>query len=133
MAATKTSKPAGPEDWPLSAPQREIWLDQLLHPGAPIYNIGGYVLIRGFVDPPAFRRALGRVVEIHQALRLRLRLSEPLATQWVAPTVPEVPLVDLARITDADRQARRLMDREMTRLFSLDGGPVTAIRAHPGG
>ncbi len=26
---------------PLSSPQREIWFDQMLHPDAPLYNIGG--------------------------------------------------------------------------------------------
>lgn len=35
----------------LTSYQREIWFDQMLHPDAPVYNIGGYVVIESQVDP----------------------------------------------------------------------------------
>jgi hypothetical protein len=40
--------------YPLSTPQREIWFDQMLHDGVPLYNIGGYVDLPGRIDPVMF-------------------------------------------------------------------------------
>ena len=35
------------ETFPLTAAQRDIWLDQLSRGDSPLYNIGGYVELSG--------------------------------------------------------------------------------------
>ena len=67
--------------YPLSTSQREIWFNQMLHPGVPIYNIGGYLRIRGPVDPGRFEKAVGRVIRQNDALRTILHEREPLPLQ----------------------------------------------------
>ena len=42
---------------PLTSPQREIWFDQILHEGIPLYN-GGYVKIPGAINPVLFEQAI---------------------------------------------------------------------------
>ena len=56
---------------PLASNQREIWFDQMLDPGLPQYNIGGYVEFRSAIDLAALRRAYEILVERHDALRRR--------------------------------------------------------------
>ena len=55
--------------YPLTSPQREIWFDQQLHPGVPLYNIGGYIEIKGELDPVLFGQAINWLIQKHDALR----------------------------------------------------------------
>ncbi len=57
---------------PLTSSQREIWFDQLLHAGIPLYNIGGYVDIPGPIDPALFEQAANLLAQKHDALRTLL-------------------------------------------------------------
>ena len=54
---------------PLSTPQREIWFDQMLHEGVPLYNIGGYVDLPGRIDPVLFEQAVNLLVRRHGVAR----------------------------------------------------------------
>jgi hypothetical protein len=58
--------------YPLTSPQREIWFDQMLHDGIPLYNIGGYVKIPGPIDPVLFEQAVNLLVQKHDTLRTML-------------------------------------------------------------
>jgi hypothetical protein len=44
--------------YPLTSPQREIWFDQQIHEGIPLYNLGGYVKIPGAINPVLFEQAV---------------------------------------------------------------------------
>ena len=65
-------KPMKLELHPLSSPQREIWFDQLLHEGLPLYNIGGYVNLPGPIDPAWLEQAANLLVQKHDTLRTLL-------------------------------------------------------------
>ena len=41
----------------VSSLQRYIWLDQKLNPDSPKYNIGGYAIFNGAIDPDVFKEA----------------------------------------------------------------------------
>ena len=56
-----------PTWYPLSTPQREIWFDQMLHDGLPLYNIGGYVDLPGRIDPTLFEQAVNLLVRRHDS------------------------------------------------------------------
>jgi hypothetical protein len=58
--------------YPLTSPQREIWFDQMLHDGIPLYNIGGYVKIPGPINPVLFEQAVNLLVKKHETLRTML-------------------------------------------------------------
>ena len=57
---------------PLSSVQRDIWFEQVLYPGAPIYNTGGYIQINGKIQPQAFQQAIAFLVRKSEVLRIRL-------------------------------------------------------------
>lgn len=81
-----------PGNYPLSSLQKEIWVNQMLHPELPMFNVGGYTRIDGAVNIPVFEQALTHVVQAQQALRIRLNKSESLPTQCFV-TVDAVDLV----------------------------------------
>ena len=63
----------------LSSTQQSVWLDQLLSPDIPSYNIGVTVQIDGAVDFAVFAAALRFVVGQHDALRLMVSGTVPRA------------------------------------------------------
>ena len=101
MGATIHS--ATPSSFALTAPQREIWFDQLLHAQVPLYNIGGYVEINRAIDPLLFDRAIQCLVAGHDMLRMVLQpvagseLPEHIYRDEV--TAP-VPFVDVSEADD---------------------------------
>ncbi|MET1077087.1 MAG: amino acid adenylation domain-containing protein, partial [Pseudomonas sp.] len=58
--------------FPLSSPQQAVWLDQLLAPDLPCYNIGSAVQVDGPLDLDCLEAAIVQVVERHEALRIQL-------------------------------------------------------------
>lgn len=58
--------------FPLSKHQRAIWLEALLYPNQPIFNIGTYVLLDGIPDAKHLERAIQRTIKQHNALRLQI-------------------------------------------------------------
>ena len=53
----------------LTSPQREIWLDQILHEAIPLYNLATYVEIPGSLDSMIFEQAVNLLVEKYDTLR----------------------------------------------------------------
>ncbi|WP_186122563.1 amino acid adenylation domain-containing protein [Burkholderia gladioli] len=113
---------------PLTAAQREIWLDQAVHGDAPVYKIGGYTRIAGSVDAACFERAVNLLVARHDALRLVLvpgENGEGLPRQAVAKTLAvEVPLHDFSAEPDPDAAAIAWARQRLAESFPLDGRPL---------
>jgi amino acid adenylation domain-containing protein len=107
---------------PLSSSQREIWFDQIVHAGIPLYNIGGVTEIPGPIDPALFRAAVERVVRENDAMRVILHPGDPLPVQemLVDPPVP-FRFLDLSRDPNPDAASREWMQREFARPFALYG------------
>ena len=59
-------------EYRLSSYQRDIWLEQCMHPGKPIYNLGGYIRIKGNIDTKIFRDAMQQIINQNDTLRTRL-------------------------------------------------------------
>ncbi|GGX36954.1 hypothetical protein GCM10010297_67750 [Streptomyces malachitofuscus] len=94
-----------PERIPLSAAQRRLWLVERLT-GGVAYNFPLVFRLRGDLDLDALRRALGDVVDRHEALRTRIRVSDGEPYQWIAEpgTVePESAVADCTEDELADR------------------------------
>lgn len=77
------SEPLITDSFPLSALQREIWVNQMLHPGVALFNVGGYACIEGELDRELFQQALQHVFAMHPALRTRLQLQGEIPQQQV--------------------------------------------------
>ncbi|WP_238962040.1 non-ribosomal peptide synthetase [Pseudomonas sp. AF32] len=112
--------------YPLTAPQLDIWLDQVLHGDSPLYNIGGYARINGAVDASRMRQAIQQVVDRHDALRIQLvpgSPDHPLPRQRFLASV-NVPLAlhDVSGQADPEACALALLQTNLQAPFSFDSG-----------
>jgi thioesterase domain-containing protein len=97
---------------PLSSPQKAIWIDQVLHPGKPIYNTGQVLHIHGSVEPKAFVAALERAIEECDALRLRFDATDEDVVQRVAPHGDHgLTILDFSESDNPEGQAREWVER----------------------
>ncbi len=62
---------------PLSARQKEIFVEQEVYPGCALHNIGGYCWINGAIDIGALEGAIQATVAATDVLRLVLRRADP--------------------------------------------------------
>ena len=114
-----------PRCFSLSSTQQSVWLDQLLSPEIPSYNIGVTVQIHGAVDLAVFAAAVRVVIAQHDALRLILSESDGHAQQQVATDLeapfayhdwrgePEARAQALATITQLNRTPFALYEQPL--------------------
>src|SRR5215203_6522068 len=81
---------------PAASGQRRLWFLEQMEPGSPLYNIPYLVRLSGPLNERALDRALGAVVERHEALRTNFVAvdSEPtqqIKTSWTL----DLPVTDL--------------------------------------
>ncbi|WP_097004911.1 non-ribosomal peptide synthetase [Lacrimispora amygdalina] len=56
-------------EYPLSSYQKDIWLEQCMYPGKPIYNIGGYTEIKGKINVSLFNQAIQVFINRNEMMR----------------------------------------------------------------
>ncbi len=111
--------------YPLTSPQREIWFDQILHEGVPLYNIGGYVKIPGAIDPVLFEQAINLLVQKHDNLRTVLTEvadedGVPMQT-YAEKLAVTVPMRDFSTKADPHESAMAWMQQRFIETFELTG------------
>ncbi|WP_065261133.1 non-ribosomal peptide synthetase [Pseudomonas bananamidigenes] len=116
------------ETFPLTAAQRDIWLDQVRQGDSPVYNIGGYVEMTGALDPALMQAALEGLVARHDAMRTSLLPGageQGLPLQRFLPSMPvPMPFHDFSAHPEPQAAARRLTQERIEQPFKLDGGPL---------
>ncbi|MFL5347376.1 MAG: amino acid adenylation domain-containing protein [Hyalangium sp.] len=113
-------------DLPLSWWQEQIWLHQQLDPTAIYYNEPLDITMPEALDVAAFERALGVVLERHEALRLRIDVVRGLPLQRIQPHEPLVlPVRDLRHLgrERALSEALQLAAGQARRPFDLATDP----------
>ncbi|MBD2800265.1 amino acid adenylation domain-containing protein, partial [Xenorhabdus sp. M] len=106
----------------LSSTQQVIWLDQILHPDTPNYNISTLVCIDGDLDEALFTQALEAVVSRHDALRLRLVDTHGLPRQKLIDTFSvSLAVHDFSQSADAESEATQQIHATFVRPFHLYG------------
>ena len=124
--------PAGEGSFPLSYAQKRLWVLERLEAGSPTYHLPGAVRLRGALDVPAVRAALGEVVRRHAVLRTVFRVGngggEPRQIV-LPPSAPAVPSIDLSRLSRARREEelRRRGAAEARRPFDFERGPLLRV------
>ncbi|MFC6338666.1 non-ribosomal peptide synthetase [Pseudomonas karstica] len=111
--------------YPLTAAQHDIWLDQMTQGDSPLYTIGGYIQIKGRIDPERFQQAIGLLIEKHDALRTVLLPNvgeEGAPMQALAcALVAQVPLQDFSDCVDPEAAVQVWMQQQIEIAFPLDG------------
>ncbi|MCG6574248.1 amino acid adenylation domain-containing protein, partial [Pseudomonas sp. AF32] len=114
--------------YPLTASQRDIWLDQMTKGDSALYTMGGYVHIRGAVDPERMQQAVALLVRKHDALRTVLHCDAggdgvPMQTLVESLDV-RVPLIDFSNRPEPQAAAQTWVQQGLEVPFALDKGPL---------
>ncbi|MGH7581164.1 MAG: amino acid adenylation domain-containing protein [Gemmatimonadales bacterium] len=118
---------AGPV--PLSFAQQRLWFLQRLEPGSAAYNIPFAARLTGALDVAAMHGALQTIVDRHESLRTIFTEMDDTPVQVVAggSRIP-LPVVDLERSPEPERELRRLAGKEARAPFDLENGPLLRSR-----
>ena len=112
---------------PSTEPQREIWLAARLGPEASLaYNESISLALRGELDVGALRLAVRELPVRHDALRSTFADDGLTVNIAVEPPALDVPLHELASLTDAERDAAfaAIRERHVAEPFDLERGPL---------
>ncbi|PHM40848.1 Amino acid adenylation [Xenorhabdus szentirmaii] len=121
-APSSMNKESSHDQFSLSTTQQVVWLDQILRPDSPCYNIGSVVLIEGELDEALLMRAFETVVDRHDALRLRLLKTQGLPLQTFRKTVPvEMTIHDFSDYADAEEHTKKFLRNAFMHPFDLNG------------
>ncbi len=114
---------------PVSYNQQGLWLLNQLMQGAPIYHTPTAARLTGNLDVAALQNALKSIVARHDALRTTFKIEDGTPMQMVSDAPLDVPLIDLTKWNESDREAEalRILRDEARRPFDLARGPL--IRA----
>jgi amino acid adenylation domain-containing protein len=115
---------------PLSHIQRQMWLLDRFQPGRTDYNEWVPWHLHGPLDLIAFERAVRRIVERHEVLRIRIELGDTGPVQLTSPVVQVTSVTDLAHLPshNAESTARELIERTCHEPFDLATGPLIRVR-----
>jgi len=119
---------AQPSLYALTSPQREIWFDQILHEGIPLYNVGGYIKIPGAINPGLFEQAVNLLVQKHDTLRTVLTETAdedgvPMQT-YAEKLAVTVPLCDFSTKAEPHESAMAWMQQRFEEPFELTEQPL---------
>src|SRR5262245_33336537 len=112
---------------PVSFSQQRLWFLDRMYPGLAFYNMPAALQLDAPVDVCALERAVGAVVEQHEALRTRFAELEGRPIQ-VIETDPKITVrvVDLSSIPieEAAKRARGIVQDGCERTFDLSRLPL---------
>ncbi|KOC87586.1 non-ribosomal peptide synthetase [Winslowiella iniecta] len=74
--------------YPLTTVQQAVWIDQLLTPDIPCYNIGGVWQIHHHVELKLFQQAIAEIMQQHDALKFILSETEQGIVQTISHIHP---------------------------------------------
>jgi amino acid adenylation domain-containing protein len=122
--------PAGARSFPLTPAQRQVWVHaQLGDDASRAYNEQLAFGLRGGVDVPALRAAVGDLVRHHEALRTVFDPSGEAQHVLDSLSVP----VEVAEPVADDGALRRAMEEGARRVFDLAAGPLLRVIVHSRG
>jgi amino acid adenylation domain-containing protein len=103
----------------LSPAQLEIFLDQAIHQPLPLYNIGGYTVLREAVDTAAFAAAYQQETGRFDAFRLRFPVVHGVPRQCADAAWPALAMHDFSGHAEPQAQARAWAEAQLQRCFRL--------------
>jgi aspartate racemase len=126
-----TASPAAPRRnnsaLPLTSAQQQLWLHAQLAPDTSLYNEPLTVRRKGPLDVAALERSFTEIIRRHEAWRTTFHVvdGEP-AQRVAAPFEIKLPLIDLRRMPQAEREgeALRVAAEDARQPFDLARGPL---------
>ena len=113
---------------PLSFAQQQIWLHGQMASDVPFYNETMTVYRHGPLDLTTLERCLLEIIRRHEIWRTTFEVvaGEPVQIVHPAPRMIPLPLVDLRKLQEPEREAEaiRLATEDARRPFDLKNGPL---------
>ncbi|MFC8125289.1 amino acid adenylation domain-containing protein [Streptomyces sp. NPDC057302] len=105
--------------------QERVWFAQELAPESLLYNVNGYVEIRGALDEALFEKALRQAVDEAEALHVTFGEADgvPRQSLWSGRDWP-LPRIDLTADDDPRATAFAAMQSDLERPIDLLNGPL---------
>jgi amino acid adenylation domain-containing protein len=120
-------RPPG-EPVPLSFAQQQIWLHGQIAGDVPFYNESIAVDRQGLLDVGVLERCFLEIIRRHEIWRTTFEAAagEPIQIVHPAPRVFPLPVTDLRKLPEAEREAEavRLATEDAQRPFDLKTGPL---------
>ncbi|MFT4065906.1 amino acid adenylation domain-containing protein [Paraburkholderia sp.] len=107
----------------LSHAQERLWFLWRLDPSSAAYNVTGAVRLRGWLDVPALRHALDRVVDAHESLRQRFEEIDGVPFQRTGPRQYGWDTFSL----DTENKLDALLASRSALPFDLERGPLLRV------
>ncbi|HET8814283.1 MAG TPA: condensation domain-containing protein [Solirubrobacterales bacterium] len=109
--------------------QAAIWFLESGGAAGPLYNVPYGLRLSGRLDVEALRVSLRRLVDRHEALRMRFKLEEGrLLQEPVTAAEAELPLTDLSGLPDPGLRALELGDAHVRTPIDLGNPPLIRPR-----
>ncbi|XRE44280.1 Polyketide synthase modules-related protein [Tenacibaculum discolor] len=107
----------------LTLPQQDIYFEQLIHPNAPIYNIGAKILIEGIINITTFKKAYWCLIKQHDSYRTIFKKNnEEITSHVIENFEEELPVIDFSERENADEKAITFMQGEFIKPFDITSG-----------
>ncbi|MDY8021009.1 non-ribosomal peptide synthetase [Paenibacillus polymyxa] len=109
------------KEYPLSSYQKDIWFEQCMYPGKPIYNIGGYVEVKGNLDIAILKDSMQLLIRQNNSLSTRFtdKKGEPYLT-FLPEVEYEVPLYDFSMKENPNSFCTNWMKEEFLKPFQSE-------------
>ncbi|OUM08455.1 non-ribosomal peptide synthetase, partial [Pseudomonas syringae] len=126
--------PSLPESsrYPLTAAQRDIWLDQIVRGDVPVYNIGGYTVVEGSIDAERLQRAIDILFSRHAGLRTVLLPGQGEGGMPAQAFVDDLRLTlavhDFSAGHDPEASAQAFVEALNKVPFTFDGAPLIRLQ-----
>ncbi|SMC23044.1 AMP-binding enzyme, partial [Clostridium acidisoli DSM 12555] len=109
------------EKYPLTSYQNDVWTEQCLYKNKPIYNIGGYVDIKGNINYLSFQKAVQKLIGDNDSLRIRIQEHDGKAFQKVLKKIEyKVPFYDFSSKEYSEKFSLEWMQEEFLKPFDFN-------------
>jgi len=106
--------------YPLTSVQQAVWLDQLLTPSTPCYNVGALWRIERDIDIALLNKAIKETLIQHDALKLTLKESQTGVIQTIVSNKDVIlEYHDFSLDKDANQKARDYLKEKFNHPFNL--------------
>ena len=109
-------------EYPLASYQKDIWLEQCLYSGKPIYNLGGFMDIKGKMDKDVLNKAIAILIKNNDSLRMNVvdKEGEPYL-KVLSEVAYEVPFYDFSNKENPYETCLSWMKKEFLEPIDFEG------------
>ncbi|MCK4259541.1 MAG: amino acid adenylation domain-containing protein [Halanaerobiales bacterium] len=104
--------------FPLTHPQKRIWYTEQMNPGTGLFHIGGFLRIKGEIDPIIMEQAFLKMFERNEGMRLRIVDDNGEPKQYLR-SVEEfsLPYYDFSSDENPELKTFQWMEEKVKELF----------------